>query len=340
MKKIFALTLACGLLLAAPAAAQNPAQAQNELMAAIALEYSPETAPDYPAAAARYQAAAQAGSREALLALARLHAPEGPLWQGPELWQEHLLTASRAGWPEASYRLAKAVEDKVLDGQNPASFYFQAAAAGYGPAAKRLGEIYLEGLWGLSKDEKLGATWLTVAAENHEPEAALALGRLYYEQKPDTARRWLERAQSPEGYYLLGELYLKDKRFIEAVSAFTVAADQNYAPAHLALGRQEMENEFGRRGNRGKALRHFKIAAQAGLPEGAYRLAHMYLKGEGTPADSLTAAFWLFQAGAKGHEAALEEYEKLSRNFTIGQKKRLDRMIEEGVTPSMRTPVQ
>ncbi len=119
-----------------------------------------------------------------------------------------------------------------------------------------------------------------------------------------------------------------------------MAADQNYPQAHLALGLLELDNPIGRRTNQGQALRHFKIAAQADLPEGSYRLAHMYLKGEGTPKDSLTAAFWLFRAAAKGHEPAREEYDKLTYNFSIGQKKRLDRMIEEGVTPSMRTQVQ
>ncbi len=179
-----ALVALAGLSAPAHLDAQNPAQAQSELMAAIALEYGPETAPDYPAAADRYQAAARSGSREALLALARLYEPAGPLWQGPEIWLEHLLAASRAGWPEAAYRLARGLEEKIIEGYNPASFYLQAAAAGHGPAAKRLGEIYLEGLWGLARDEALGAVWLTVAAENHEPEAALALGRLFYQKNP------------------------------------------------------------------------------------------------------------------------------------------------------------
>ena len=342
MKLLIKIILTLFLVAAAPLAAQegDGSAAQNEYLAGLALEYRPEGPPDYPGAAARYQAAAGQGSREALWALARLSRPDGPLWSNADNWRDRLLAASRAGWPEAAYQLAQALENKLITGLNPAGFYLQAAAAGHGPAAFRLGQLYLEGQAGLPQDEARAALWLTVAAENHEEDAALALGRLYYEKNPDTARKWLEKTGSPEGSYLLGNLYIKEKRFVEAVSAYTVAADQHYAPAHLALGLINLDNDFGRRPNPREALKHFKIAAQADLPEGSYRLAHMYLTGTATPKDSITGAFWLHRAAVRGHEAAPAEYDKLVYNFTVGQKKRLERMIEEGVAPTTQTPVQ
>lgn len=327
------------LTLSQPALAQT---AQDEFMLGLSLEYSPDNSSDFNAAAAHYQRAASLGSREALLALARIHGPGAPLWQGPEVWKEKLLAASHGGWPEASFELAQALEKKTVsaDGLEPSTFYLRAAAAGHGPAALRLGELYQSGLAGLKRDPQAAALWLTVAAENHEAEAALALGRMYYESKPAVALAWLEKAQSPEAGFLLGELYLKEKRFIEAVAAFTAAADQGSPQAHLALGQINLDNDFGRRPNPREALKHFKIAAQADLPEGAYQLAKMYLTGTATPKDALTGAYWLNRAAVKGHSQAQAEYEKLTYNFSVGQKKRLERMITDGNVPGMQTPVQ
>ncbi|MDR0881739.1 MAG: sel1 repeat family protein [Candidatus Adiutrix sp.] len=329
------LNLALGLFLAAalPAQADDPARA--ELLAGLALEYRPVGDPDYQAAAGHYQAAAAAGSREALLALARLSGPGAPLWQGPELWRDRLLAAARAGWPEAAFQLAEGLADQTLTGLDPAAFYFQAATAGHGPAARRLGELYLAGQ---PKDESQAAFWLALAAENHEPEAALALGKLLYPSRPEAARRWLEQARSAEGSYLLGQIYLKERRYIEALSALTLAADQHYPPAHLALGLLSLNNDFGRRPNPREALQHFKIAAKADLPEGAYQLARMYLTGLATPKDPITGAFWLHQAASRGYEAAGPEYDQVIYNFTVGQKKRLERMIEEGLAPTTKAP--
>lgn len=329
------------MLTAAPALAQGQS-ALEEFMAGLALEYRPESAPDYQGAAARYQAAAALGSREALLGLTRLYGPGSPLWTGPELWREHLLAACRAGWPEAAFQLAEAVEKQTVsaDGLSPVQLYGQAASAGYGPAALRLGLMYLEGARGLASNEEQAALWLAVAAENHEPAAGLALGRMYYEKNPAAATRWLELANSPEAGYLLGELYLKDKRFIEAVAAFTTSADQGYPQAHLALGLLSLDNEFGRKLNPREALKHLKIAAQADIPEGSYQLARMYLTGTATPKDPITGAYWLNRAAVRGHEKAREEYDKLVYNFSVGHKKRLERMIEDDSVPGMQTPVQ
>lgn len=329
------------LVAASPATAQSRS-AQDEFLTGLTLEYRPEAASDYQGAAERYQDAAARGSREALLGLVRLYGPGAPLWSGPEVWREHLLAAARAGWPEAAFRLAEALEKQTVasEGLNPVQFYRQAASAGFGPAALRLGEMYLEGSRDLPKDEKQAALWLAVAAENHETAAALTLGRMFYEKDPAAAARWLERADSSEAGYLLGQLYLRDRRFIEAVAAFTSSADQGHPQAHLALGMLNLDNEFGRKPNPREALKHLKIAAQADIPEGAYQLARMYLTGTATPKDPITGAYWLHRAAARGHEKAAEEYGKLVYNFSVGQKKRLERMIEDDSAPGMRTPVQ
>ncbi len=330
------------VLCAAPVLAAEAATAQSEFLAGLASEYRSAAPPDYPEAARHYEAAAAAGSREALLALARLSVPGGPLNATPAQWRDRLLAASRAGWPLAACQLAEALEKNQVpaDGLNAAGLYFQAAAAGHGPAARRLGELYLSGQGGLAPDQAQGLMWLTVAAENQDDAAALDLGRFYYAQDRTLAARWLRRSQNPEASYLLGRILLDEKSFTEALAAFAAAAERNYAPAHLALGILNLDNEFGRLSNPRAAIRHLKIAAQAELPEGAYHLARLYLTGQGTPKDSITAAFWLHQAASRGYAPAQTEYDKLVLTFSTGQKKRLDRMIEEGVAPTAHTPAQ
>jgi len=314
-------------------------QGLADYLAGLALEYKTEGDPDYQGAFSLYQTAAKAGSREAALALARLSEPGGQLGQTPEQWRDYLAAASKAGWPEAAFTLAQGLEQGLFNsgGLKPGDYYFQAALAGHPQASRRLGELYLQDE-SQARDESLGAMWLAVAVGNHDVEAALALGRLYYQKNPPAARHWLEKAAAPEASYLLGQLYLSDKRFVEAVSAFTVAADQNYAPAHLALGLINLDNDFGLRPKAREALKHFKVAAQGGLPEGAYQLGHMYLAGQATPKDTITGAFWLYRAASGGHREAMGEYEKLTHNFSVGQKKRLERMIAEGLPESAQSP--
>ncbi len=333
------------LWLLAPAAALAAPAGQDEFLQGLALDYQPEGQPDYQAAAAFYEQAAALGSREALLALARLSAPDRPLWQSPEAWGQRLRAAAAAGWPEAAYYLAQSLESGFInprpDDEPPLSLYIQAASAGFGPAALRLGRLYRQGGADLAQPDKgRAAMWFLVAAENQETEAYLALGQLYYESDPEAAIDWLSRSPDPQAAWLLGQLYLSQRRVVEALSSFSSAADRGHAPSHLALGLLNLENDYGLRPDPRQAIRHLKVAAQAGLAEGAYHLAQMFLHGRATPKDPITGAYWLHRAAEKDFPGAAVEYERLSGNFSAGQKKRLERMIEEDKVPSMRAPAQ
>ena len=334
-KKRLARAALLALLWAAPAAqAQlDRGPAWTEFLAGLNLEH--RTPPEAAGAREHYQAAARAGSREALLGLARLHGPGGPLWQGPDLWRDRLLAAARAGWAEAAFTLAESLEEKTVSGLEPAPFYLQAAAAGHPAAAHRLAALYDEGAGGLPRDPDQAFFWLTVAAAWDDRDAALDLGRYYYEKAPEEAVAWLEKSGRPEALYWLGEIHLRNRRFPEALAAFAKAAEAGRPEAHLALGLLSLDNDFGRRSDPRAALRHFKMSAD--LPEGAYRLAHMFLAGLATPKDPITGAFWLHRAAEKGHDLARAEYDKLELAFTPGQRKRLERMIEEGLAPTTRT---
>ena len=328
-----ALWWAFGAAQSTPLRAAQADPAWTELMAGLALEY--RTPPDAAGAREHYLAAARAGSREALLGLARLHGPESPLWQGPDLWRDHLLAAARAGWAEAAFTLAEALEKKTVSGLEPVPFYLKAAAAGHPAAAHRLAAFYDEGAGGLPRDPGQALLWLTVAASREDRNAALELGLHYYQNNPETAMGWLEKSGTPEARYWLGEIHLRNRRAPEAWAAFTKAAEAGRPEAHLALGLLSLDNDFGRRPDPRAALRHFKMAAD--LPEGAYRLGHMFLAGQATPKDPITGAFWLNRAAEKGHDQARTEYDKLRLTLSPGQQKRLERMIEEGLAPTTRT---
>jgi TPR repeat protein len=291
--------------------------------------------PDAAGAKDHYLAAARAGSREALLGLVRLHGPGAPLWQGSDIWRDHLLAAARAGGAEAALALAEALGKKTISGPDPLPFYLQAAAAGLPAAAHRLAALYDEGAGGLPRSPERALLWLTVAAAGGAQDAALELGRHYYQENPTTAAVWLEKSGTPEALYWLGEIHQQNRRLPDAIEAFTRSAEAGLPEAHLALGLLNLDNDFGRRSNHRAALGHFKMAA--GLPEGAYQLARMFLSGLATPKDPITGAFWLNRAAQGGHDRARAEYDKLGRTFTPGQQKRLERMIEEGLAPTTRT---
>ena len=331
VRKIFFSLVFTVFLWAAPVAEGRPDNGWQEFLAGLALEYQtrPEAARDH------YLAAARAGSREALLGLTRLHGPGGPLWEGAELWRDHLLAAARAGWAEAAFTLAEALEKAEETSLEPASFYLQAAAAGHPAAAHRLAALYDEGAGGLARDPGQALLWLTVAATEGDPEAALKLGRYYFQKSPEEAAGWLEKSGTDEALYWLGEIHLKNRRLTEAEAVFARAAEAGRPEAHLALGLMNLGDEFGRRADPRAALRHFKAAAE--LPEGAFQLARMFLTGLATPKDHITGAFWLNRAAEKGHGQARAEYERLWPAFSPGQQKRLERMIEEGSAPTTRT---
>ena len=319
--------------------------ARQDFLTGLALEYQPDipqnTTPDYEAIGKHYQAAAQGGSREALWALARLSGPNEPLDQGPEKWRSHLIAATQAGWPEAAYRLGEALEKNLVptNGLNPATYYAQAAMASHGQAALKLGQMYLAGKY-LPKNETQGAIWLAMAAENQVEEAALNLGELYYHKNPKVALKWLERTTSAQGAYLMGELYLQEQRSILAVGSFTSAADRGHPQAHLALGLLNLNNDLGLRTNSRAAIKHLKVAAQAGLPEGCYQLGQMYITGQSTPTDIITGSFWLHQAALGGHPTAGEELNKIRDHLPPGRQKRLERMITDGSPLHVKVPLK
>jgi TPR repeat protein len=74
------------------------------------------------------------------------------------------------------------------------------AKRGNGLAAYRLGQLYSSGQWGVERDQKKGAEWYRLAAENGLRQAQVKLGFMYefgrdgVERDLKEALRWFEAA--------------------------------------------------------------------------------------------------------------------------------------------------
>ena len=329
MKKICILCcLGCSLLILSAQPAWT-----NDFLKGLALEFKGQGEPDLNGAVALYEKAESAGSTEALRRLFYLKGPLGPLWAGPEQWQPWLYKAAQKDWPEAHYQMGAALEKKLYPAgkSSPYDWYYKAALNGHGPAALRLGEYYLQ-----NKDRQ-GLMWLALAAQMGQDKAALSLGKYYLETDILAAENWLKKSQAlkpePETLSTLATLLFKQGRNVEAETALKQAAQMGYPPANLELGFLALQNKLGQKANPREALRHFKIAAAAALPEGAYQLAQMYLAGQATPKDAITAAYWFDEAKRLGHPKAADRFNDLFQNFSQGQKSRLKRMIDDKAPP-------
>jgi len=106
---------------------------------------------------------------------------------------------------------------------------------------------------------------------------------------------------SPELNYRLGLLYDKGLGTAEDSTRATVhylnAADQGYLPAMFKLGAIMARQE-----NYKQALKWWRQAAEAGLPEAQYNLGTLYLEGKGVKADVVVAGQWFKKAARTAME--------------------------------------
>lgn len=163
----------------------------------------------------------------------------------------------------------------------PSSSSLSAAALPRGMDARTLGFHLLT----LSSPAEVaaGMKLLSVAAEQGEVEAQIALGRIYLQgvptvpKDPGRAREWLLRAapsRHPSAAYFLG--------VISQSGQGSVKADPE------------------------EAARWFEIAAEGGSPDAMFLLANAYRAGAGVPKDDAKALELYKKAGEMEHPAALQ----------------------------------
>ena len=98
-----------------------------------------------------------------------------------------------------------------------------------------------------------------------------------------------------------GDQAMKGEDIQEAAKYYRLAAEQNYAPAQVAMGElmhSTLENE--------EAVGWFLMAAYNGDPAGSYDLGQMYVVGEGVEPNPEKALYWIKLAAEKNYIPAIE----------------------------------
>ena len=140
---------------------------------------------------------------------------------------------------------------KFLDEKNYVKAFecfLESATQGYAPAQTNVGAFYVNG-WGVEQSYHNAIKWYEEAADQNEPSAMCNLGDLYREGLGGLSRsfysavQWYERAAELEhapGQWALGmRYYLGEgvpKDVDEAIKLFLKAANQDDTPAQSTLG--------------------------------------------------------------------------------------------------------
>jgi uncharacterized protein len=121
-----------------------------------------------------------------------------------------------------------------------------------------------------------------------------------------TERAWTEacaRLGLASAQLRLGALLLDEGEASRAFAQFQKAAPFDIEARNM-LGRCH-ENGWGTGINHQEALRHYRLAAEAGLDWAQYNLGHMLLSGIGVTRDARKALHWYGKAADQGHVHAM-----------------------------------
>ena len=163
------------------------------------------------------------------------------------------------------------------------------AQTGNANAQRAIGEVLLKANDAKRATEALD--WLQRAAVQGDSRAALLLGKTWLYGAPGItadgvkARGWLQKTgtdKQPQAAYYLG--------LIE-------------------------KNGYGKAIDFEAAERHFRFAAERGVPDAMYQLGNTYGSGEGVDIDPREAMRWYLRAAALDHPQAIQE---LANAFTRG----------------------
>lgn len=268
------------------AAEQGHAEGQYRLASTL-LKTKPDEAEEQMSKAAEQDyPAAQLGM--ARICLARDESYEAEEW---------LQRAAGHGVGEAEYQLGKLELGRAYPDEDKLQEWFKKAYRhGYGQAGVELGKFYARKSEASAEDER----WLALAAEAGDPQAELALGRLYEDQASTTQARGLldraARAGNAEAQFRLAELLRREGRHDDwAATWYQHAASQHYKPAYYSLGRM-LEEGRGLAKDEKLAESYYQLAADAEEPLAYYALARMKQK-HGWPVEGV---YWYEKASEAG----------------------------------------
>ena len=151
-----------------------------------------------------------------------------------------------------------------------------------------------------SGDTRSAIEALAFAAQSGHPAALWKLGRMYQtgDGVPKDAQRAFTLFLRIANEYADGNPRGANARFV--------------ASAFVTLGEYYVDGFPGMDANEGLARRYFAYAASYyGDPEAQFRLATMYLVGQGGAKNTVQAARWFKLAAQKGHAGAQAEFGRL-----------------------------
>lgn len=204
------------------------------------------------------------------------------------------------------------------------NWYERASKVGHVPGAKRLGDIYYEGI-DTPRDVAKAVSWYKQAAKLNHPGAQVALADILWNgeegvpQDRTAALGWYQAAArngSAAALYALGRAY----DLGEAVKAdpelamgfYKTAALGGNAAAKVAMGTYFYEGKQVPK-NDAMARKWFEAGAAANDADGMFNLAAMMARGEGGDKDVAKAIALLRRAALQGHEAAPRAIAALQR---------------------------
>ena len=189
-------------------------------------------------------------------------------------------------------------------------------------ACEILGMIMYNGWYGQTTDREAAAGLFLRAAENSDEVDPGTLDLLgdYYREKKDMKKavRWYSQAASAgdrDSQFSLGQLYLADDKYEEALPLMTAAADQGHSAAQYILGIIYEHGLGDTQADPERSFAYYLSSAQNGDADAQYKVGMRYYQGEEPVDEDNDEAFkWFTQSAGQENADALsslgECYEK------------------------------
>lgn len=210
------------------------------------------------------------------------------------------------------------------------------AEAGNPTAQFHLAQEYFRGKY-LPKNNQMGISWATRAAEGGETDAQIGMGVLYHfgegivEPDYKTAMYWYRKAadgQVPLAYTYIGVLYhagmgvdINDEL---AMQWITKGAENGDPFGQAILGRMHLDGD-GATQDYKKAIYWLTKSANSGNSLGEYNLGRTFEFGLGVEKDQKKALHWYKKAANRGQQEARQHLAKIEQAKTITPEKNVPR---------------